>query len=161
MESTSTKKILINVNSKEYLIEVDIRESLLEVLRNKLKLTGVKQGCSVGECGACTILIDGVPIDSCIYLAIWADGKKITTIEGIATNGKLSKVQKAYINEGAVQCGFCTPGLILTTTALVNSNKTYTDYEIKREISGHLCRCTGYKKIFQATKKSLEKDFYI
>lgn len=158
MESNLTKRISINVNNKDYSIEVDIRESLLEVLRNKLKLTGVKQGCSVGECGACTVLIDGIPTDSCIYLAIWADGKKITTIEGVAKNGKLSKVQKAYIDEGAVQCGFCTPGLVLTTTALVNSNKTYTDDEIKREISGHLCRCTGYQKIFQATKKSLERD---
>lgn len=158
MESNLIKKICINVNDKEYLVEVDIRESLLEVLRNKLKLTGVKQGCSVGECGACTVLIDGVPTDSCIYLAIWADGKKITTIEGVAKNGNLSKVQKAYIDEGAVQCGFCTPGLVLTTTALVNSNKNYTDDEIKREISGHLCRCTGYQKIFQATKKSLERD---
>ena len=152
MKNNLTKRISINVNNKEYSIEVDIRESLLEVLRNKLQLTGVKQGCSVGECGACTVLIDNVPTDSCIYLAIWADGKKITTIEGVAKNGKLSKVQKAYIDEGAVQCGFCTPGLVLTTTALVNSNKTYTDDEIKREISGHLCRCTGYQKIFQATK---------
>ncbi len=158
MKNNLTKRISINVNNKEYSIEVDIRESLLEVLRNKLQLTGVKQGCSVGECGACTVLIDNVPTDSCIYLAIWADGKKITTIEGVAKNGKLSKVQKAYIDEGAVQCGFCTPGLVLTTTALVNSNKTYTDDEIKREISGHLCRCTGYQKIFQATKKSLERD---
>lgn len=158
MKNNLTKRISINVNNKEYSIEVDIRESLLEVLRNKLQLTGLKQGCSVGECGACTVLIDNVPTDSCIYLAIWADGKKITTIEGVAKNGKLSKVQKAYIDEGAVQCGFCTPGLVLTTTALVNSNKTYTDDEIKREISGHLCRCTGYQKIFQATKKSLERD---
>ena len=158
MKNNLTKRISINVNNKEYSIEVDIRESLLEVLRNKLQLTGVKQGCSVGECGACTVLIDNVPTDSCIYLAIWADGKKITTIEGVAKNGKLSKVQKAYIDEGAVQCGFCTPGLVLTTTALVNSNKTYTDDEIKREISGYLCRCTGYQKIFQATKKSLERD---
>ncbi|MBC5628764.1 (2Fe-2S)-binding protein [Clostridium sp. NSJ-6] len=158
MKNNLTKRISINVNNKECSIEVDIRESLLEVLRNKLQLTGVKQGCSVGECGACTVLIDNVPTDSCIYLAIWADGKKITTIEGIAKNGKLSKVQKAYIDEGAVQCGFCTPGLVLTTTALVNSNKTYTDDEIKREISGHLCRCTGYQKIFQATKKSLERN---
>lgn len=142
------RKIKFTVNNKKYEIEVDIRESLSEVLRNRLHLTGVKQGCGVGECGACTVLIDGVPKDSCIYLAVWADGKIIKTIEGVGENGKLSDVQKAFIDEGAIQCGFCTPGLVLTTTALVESGKDYSDEEIKREISGHLCRCTGYNKIF-------------
>lgn len=150
------KKISMIVNEKPYTIEVDVRETLLEVLHNKLQFTGVKQGCSVGECGACTVLIDGTPITSCIYLAIWADGKKITTIEGVSQKGKLSKVQQAYVDEGAIQCGFCTPGLVLTTTALVLSGKKYSDEEIKREISGHLCRCTGYQKIFKAVKKSLK-----
>lgn len=150
------KKISMIVNGKTYSIEVDIKESLLEVLRNRLQFTGVKQGCSVGECGACTVLIDGTAINSCIYLAVWADGKKITTIEGVSKDGELSKVQQAFIDEGAVQCGFCTPGLVLTTTALVESGKEYSDEEIKREISGHLCRCTGYNKIFNAVKKSLE-----
>lgn len=149
------KKISMTVNGKKYSLEADIRETLLEVLRNKLLFTGVKQGCSVGECGACTVLIDGTPVNSCIYLAVWADGKNITTIEGVSKDGELSKVQQAFIDEGAVQCGFCTPGLVLTATALVESGKEYTDQEIKREISGHLCRCTGYNKIFNAVKKSL------
>ncbi|AUM95171.1 TPA: (2Fe-2S)-binding protein [Clostridium botulinum] len=151
------RKIKFIVNDKKYEVEIDIRESLSEVLRSRLHLTGVKQGCCVGECGACTVLIDGVPTDSCIYLAAWADGKTIKTIEGVQKNGELSEVQKAFIDEGAVQCGFCTPGLVLTTTALVESGKDYTDEEIKREISGHLCRCTGYKKIFNATKKAILK----
>jgi carbon-monoxide dehydrogenase small subunit len=150
------EKISMVVNGKPYSLEVDIRESLLEVLRNRLHFTGVKQGCSVGECGACTVLIDGLPVNSCIYLAVWADGREITTIEGVSKDGELSKVQQAFVDEGAVQCGFCTPGLVLTATALTESGRKYSDEEIKREISGHLCRCTGYNKIFNAVKRALE-----
>lgn len=150
------KKISLTVNDTPVTLEVDVRETLLEVLRNRLGYTGVKKGCGVGECGACTILIDGTPVDSCIYLAVWADGKEIVTIEGIAKNGELSKVQKAFIEEGAVQCGFCTPGYIMTATAMVNSGKKYTREEIKRELSGHLCRCTGYQNIIKAVEKALE-----
>ena len=157
MSNEFMKRITLTINEKKHSLEVDIRETLLDVLRERLHYTGVKRGCSVGECGACTVLVDGVPIDSCIYMAVWADGKEVLTVEGVEKNGELSKVQKAYIEEGAVQCCFCTPGLVLTTTSLVNSGKKFTDEEIKREISGHLCRCTGYQKIFNATKKSLEE----
>lgn len=156
MEERLLQKLVIKVNGKEYSLEIDVRESLLDVLRNRLHLTGVKQGCLVGECGACTVLVDGTPVDSCIYMAIWAQGKDILTIEGVGDGNNLSKVQQAFVDEGAIQCGYCTPGLVLTTTALVNSGKSYSDEEIKREISGHLCRCTGYQKIFNATKKSLK-----
>ena len=151
------KHISFTVNGKVYDIDVDVRESLLDVLRSHLGFTGAKQGCSVGECGACSVLIDGVPTDTCIYLAVWADGKDIRTIEGVAEkNGELSDVQKAFVEEGAVQCGFCTPGLVLTTTALKESGKDYTRDELKRELSGHLCRCTGYQNILKAAEKSLE-----
>lgn len=158
MSEELLKKINLKVNGKEYKIEVDVRESLLEVLRNRLQLTGVKQGCGVGECGACTVLVDGTPIDSCIFMAVWADGKDILTIEGVGNGNNLSKVQQAFVDEGAIQCGFCTPGLVLTTTALVNGGDKFSEDEIKREISGHLCRCTGYQKIYNATKKSLKEN---
>ncbi|MGI9861684.1 xanthine dehydrogenase subunit XdhC [Moorella naiadis] len=151
------KKISLTVNGSPVTLEVDVRESLLEVLRNRLGYTGVKKGCGVGECGACTVLIDGTPIDSCIYLAVWADGKEVITVEGIAKNGELSKVQLAFIEEGAVQCGFCTPGYIMTATAMANSGKKYTREEIKRELSGHLCRCTGYQNIIKAVEKALKE----
>ncbi|OIQ54657.1 xanthine dehydrogenase subunit XdhC [Neomoorella thermoacetica] len=149
------KKISFTVNDTPVTLEVDAGETLLEVLRNRLGYTGVKKGCGVGECGACTVLIDGTPVDSCIYLAVWAEGKKIITIEGIAKNGELSRVQKAFIEEGAIQCGFCTPGYVLTATALVENGKKYSREEIKRELAGHLCRCTGYQNILRAVEKAL------
>ncbi len=150
------KKISCSVNGRKVTLEVDVRASLLDVLRDSLHLTGVKKGCSVGECGACTVLIDGEPYDSCIYLAVWADGKDINTIEGEYKEGKLSKVQQAFVDEGAVQCGFCTPGFIMSTTAMVQSGRKFTREEIKRELSGHMCRCTGYQNIIKAAQKALE-----
>ncbi|MEL7565412.1 MAG: xanthine dehydrogenase subunit XdhC [Dehalobacterium sp.] len=152
-----SKKISFKINGKNESLEIDIRESLLDVLRNRLFLTGVKKGCGVGECGACTVLIDGTPYDSCIYLAIWADGKEINTIEGECQDGKLSKVQQAFLDEGAVQCGFCTPGFIMSTTALVHKGKKLSKEEIKKELSGHMCRCTGYQNIIRAAEKALKE----
>ena len=151
------KKLELTVNGRAYAFDIDIRESLLDVLRDRLQFTGVKQGCSVGECGACTVLIDGTPVNSCIYLAAWAHGKTITTIEGVAHDGQLSPVQEAFVEEGAIQCGFCTPGLVLSTTAMVESGQHFTHDEVRRELSGHLCRCTGYQKIVDAAERALRE----
>ena len=153
--AATLKRLALTVNGKPWQFEVDIRETLLDVLRNRLQFTGVKQGCAVGECGACTVLLDGIPVNSCIYLAVWADGKAVTTIEGIERDGELSEVQLAFVEEGAIQCGFCTPGLVLSTTALLDSGRTFTEAEIRRELSGHLCRCTGYQKIVDAAVRVL------
>jgi len=152
---TARKRLAMTVNGRAVEIEIDIRESLLDVLRDRLQFTGVKQGCSVGECGACTVLLDGTPVNSCIYLAAWAHGKTVTTIEGIAQDGQLSPVQEAFVEEGAIQCGFCTPGLVLSTTAMVESGHSFTHDEVRRELSGHLCRCTGYQKIVEAAERAL------
>ena len=152
------KSITFTVNGKEHNINVDIRKSLLEVLREELNYTGAKQGCGVGECGACTVIIDGVTADSCIYLAVWADGKSIKTIEGVSDRGgNLSDIQESYIDAGAVQCGFCTPGLILSTEVLLENNPEPSKDEIRRGLSGNLCRCTGYQKIIDAVEKTVEK----
>ncbi|XMB67143.1 (2Fe-2S)-binding protein [Mycoplasmatota bacterium zrk1] len=150
--------IKCKINGRDQEIAIDPRESLTDMLRNKLGLTSVKKGCEVGECGACTVLIDGKSYNSCIYLASWAKGKSITTVEGLTSeNGELSPVQQAFIDQSAVQCGFCTPGLILTATEIVNSNKKYTRDELRTLISGHLCRCTGYENILNAIEKFLIK----
>lgn len=142
------------VNGKEEEIPVDIRESLADTLRHKLGITSVKKGCEVGECGACTVLIDGEAVDTCIYLAIWADGKSILTVEGLKSHtGHLHPIQQAFIDEAAVQCGFCTPGLIMTAVEIVGSGKHYTRDELRKLISGHLCRCTGYHNILNALER--------
>jgi carbon-monoxide dehydrogenase small subunit len=156
MASEEAIRISLTVNERAHRFEVEPGESLLDLLRDRLFLTGVKQGCAVGECGACTVLVDGVPVNSCIYLAAWADGRSVATIEGVAKGGELSPVQDAFVQEGAIQCGFCTPGLVMTTTALRSSGRAYSDEEIRREISGHLCRCTGYQNIKAAVRKSLK-----
>lgn len=142
------------VNGNEVELAVDPRESLLETLREKLNLTSVKKGCGVGECGACTVLIDGVATDVCLYLTMWADGKHILTTEGLKSpTGELNPIQQAFIDEAAVQCGFCTPGLIMTAVEIVGSGKKYTRQELRKLIAGHLCRCTGYENILNAMER--------
>jgi carbon-monoxide dehydrogenase small subunit len=133
---------------------VDVRASLTDLLRNEYRLTSVKKGCEVGECGACTVLINGESFNSCIYLAVWAEGKEILTIEGLTgETGELSDVQRAFVEEGAIQCGFCTPGFLLAAHEIAESGKTYTDDELRKLLSGHLCRCTGYENILRAVRK--------
>ena len=152
--------ITFTLNGKKKKIAVDVRQSLLEVLREQLGMISVKQGCAVGECGACTVLIDDVPIDACLYLAVWAEGRSIRTVEGETKNDKLSKVQEAFVNEGAVQCGICTPGFVMAATAFVEKHKgrKLSRQEIRRGLAGNLCRCTGYDTIITAVEKSMDDD---
>jgi len=151
------RKISCTINNKSFNVTVDVRKSLLEILRENGYI-GVKEGCGVGECGACTVLVDDVPVDSCLYLAIWVDGRSIRTIEGESRDGSLSAVQQAYLDNGAVQCGFCTPGLIMASTAFVEKHKGHrvSREEIRRGHAGNLCRCTGYEDIIRAVEQCLE-----
>lgn len=150
------KHIRCTVNGKSVEKMVDVRASLTDLLRNDFSLTSVKKGCEVGECGACTVLIDGECFNSCIYLAIWADGKDIRTAEGLmGPDGELSDIQQAFVDEGAIQCGFCTPGFLMTAAEILDSGRLYTDDELRKLLSGHLCRCTGYQNILNAVKKTM------
>lgn len=147
-----------NLNGKDVERTVDVRASLTDMLRNDYRMTSVKKGCEVGECGACTVIIDGEAFNSCIYLAVWAEGKHVTTLEGLlGPNGELSDIQQAFVEEAAIQCGFCTPGFILTAWEILGSGKEYTDAELRKLLSGHLCRCTGYENILRAVKKTMYK----
>lgn len=141
------------VNEWEYELLIPFNKTLLDVLREDLGLTGTKRGCDSGECGACTVLLDGMPILACLTLAWEVDGRKIQTIEGVAKGGELHPVQKAFIECGAIQCGFCTPGMVLSALTLLESNSAPTIEEIKKGISGNLCRCTGYARIIEAIHK--------
>lgn len=141
------------VNGHEYEREVEDRKRLLDFLREDLKLTGTKEGCGEGECGACTVIIDGYTANSCLLMVAMVNGKEITTIEGVGGE-ELSLLQKCFIDSGAVQCGFCTPGMILSAKALLDKNCNPTEAEIREAVSGNLCRCTGYEKIIKAIKKA-------
>ena len=153
-----TEILRMTVNDAPVELGVDLRECLTDVLRERLGLTSVKKGCEVGECGACTVLIDGEAINSCVYLALWAQGKHIITVEGLQTDGVLSDAQRIFVEEAATQCGFCTPGIILTTVELVGRGKRLTREEIRKEVSGHLCRCTGYENIVRAVERILQEQ---
>lgn len=152
------RKIECTINGTPRSLFIDVRKSLLEVLRQELGLTGTKEGCGVGECGACSVLVDEVLVDSCMYLAVWADGTAIRTIEGEVKDGKLSTVQQAYVDEGAVQCGFCTPGFIMASTSFVEKHEgqDVSEDEIRKGHAGNLCRCTGYQNILKAVEKSIK-----
>lgn len=158
MSEKQYKLVRCTINGKETETIVDVRASLTDMLRNDYRLTSVKKGCEVGECGACTVIIDGETIDSCIYLAVWAEGKNIRTLEGLEKNGELTRIQEAFIEEGAIQCGFCTPGFVMSATVLLEQGKELTREEIKKKMSGNLCRCTGYQNIVNAVEKVMHEN---
>ncbi len=150
-------KIRFKLNGREIEAEVEPNTLLLNLLREHLHLTGAKYGCGIGECGACTVLLDGEPILSCLTLAVEVDGREVTTIEGLARDGELHPLQRAFLEEGAVQCGFCTPGMILTAKALLDENPNPSEDEIREYLKGNLCRCTGYVNIVKAVKRAAEE----
>ena len=148
--------IKFNLNGDDVEVFVQDNMTMLDFLRKEMHLTGAKRGCEEGECGACTILLDGKPVTSCLMLAAEADGHKITTIEGVMKDGQLHPIQKEFIDKWALQCGFCTPGMIMSAMALLEQNTNPTEYEIRDAIAGNLCRCTGYAKIVEAIGAAAE-----
>ncbi|MCL4442166.1 MAG: (2Fe-2S)-binding protein [Firmicutes bacterium] len=145
--------ITLTVNGQSYQVKVEPQALLVDVLRDKLGLTGTKKGCGTGECGACTVLIGGDPVNSCLILAVRTQGKEITTIEGLGNPQHLHPLQKAFINNGAIQCGFCAPGMLLSAKALLDQNPNPTEKEIRQGIAGNICRCSGYAKIVKAVQE--------
>ncbi|MBM4049415.1 MAG: (2Fe-2S)-binding protein [Planctomycetes bacterium] len=146
----------MTVNDERHELVVDSRRTLLHVLREDLGLTGTKEGCGEGECGACAVILDGKLVNSCLVLALEADGGAVTTIEGMARGAELHPIQKAFIERGAIQCGFCTPGMILAAKALLDENPNPSEAEIREGIAGHICRCTGYSKIVEAIQAAAQ-----
>lgn len=154
------KKIVLNVNEKDYSLEIEDNEILLDTIREKIGLKGTKYGCGTGECGACTVLIDGAPVNSCIYLAIRAEGKKIITVEGLKKGDTLHPLQQSFIDNAAVQCGYCAPGMLMSAKALLDINPNPTEKEIREGIDGNICRCSGYVKIIKAIDEAAKKMAY-
>lgn len=146
--------IQLTVNGEVVEAAVEPNQTLLQLLRDELALTGTKHGCGLGDCGACTVILDGMPVNSCLLLARQAAGREVLTIEGLAENGKLHPVQQAFVDKGSIQCGFCSPGMILSAKALLDANPKPTELEIRTAISGNLCRCTGYQKIVEAIQEA-------
>jgi carbon-monoxide dehydrogenase small subunit len=151
-----TVKVIFTVNKEKITVKAKPYETLLETLRDRLSLTGTKESCSLGACGACTVILNGIPVRSCLVLTPEVEGMEVTTIEGLQHEGKLHPLQKAFMEKGAVQCGFCTSGMIMTAKALIDRNKKPTRQEIVRAISSNICRCTGYKKIVEAIEAATE-----
>jgi carbon-monoxide dehydrogenase small subunit len=154
----SLHRINITVNGSTEQVDVPSNWTLLQMLREKLAVTGTKNGCSAGECGACTVMLNGEPVNSCMVLAVECDGAVVTTVEGLAQDGKLDAVQEEIIKAGGVQCGFCTPGVLISARALLNRNPHPTDFEIRDALVGNLCRCTGYVRIVEAVKNAALAD---
>ena len=151
-------QITVNVNGTDEIVTVSSNMTLLQMLREKLSLTGTKNGCSAGECGACTVMVDGEPVNSCMMLAVEAEGKAIITIEGLVKDGQLDIVQKTIIEKGGVQCGFCTPGMLISARALLNRNPHPSEQDVVEALVGNLCRCTGYSRIIESVKAAAERS---
>lgn len=151
-------RIRLRVNGQDHEVFVNARITLVDILRERLGLTGTNKGCATGECGACTVIMNGDAVNSCLVLAVDADGAEITTVEGLAHSGNLDPLQQAFIDEGAVQCGFCTPGMIMVAKDFLRKNPNPSEDDYLTAISGNLCRCTGYIKIVNALKKATESE---
>jgi carbon-monoxide dehydrogenase small subunit len=157
MESPLAYSLALEVNGIPYSVAVEPHRSLLSVLRTEIGLTGAKEGCDDSECGACMVMLDGQPLNACSYLALQADGRRVTTVEGLAENGALHPLQSAFLQEGGVQCGFCTPGMLVSAAALLAATRDPTDDEVRLALAGNLCRCTGYQKIIRAVRRAADE----
>jgi carbon-monoxide dehydrogenase small subunit len=159
MEEMEMKTLIsLTVNGIGHELAVEPNRTLVDVLRYDLELTGTKKGCDMGECGSCTVILNGKPVNSCLVLAVQANGSEITTIEGLKTAGQLHPLQQAFVEKGAIQCGFCSPGMILSASSLLEKNPNPSEAEIREALSGNLCRCTGYQKIVEAVQSVGRRD---